>query len=159
MIRTKRFKYTPKELFSLLITLYFKKSWWVYVLVLILVMIMTEVDNQESLTLFLGVFTILYPFFYAIQLWKFVKSKSNKLLSSERLYEIDNEKIQGIFDEVTHSTIKLDHFIKVEFISNTYLLFLSKSQFIYIPVESFEQESDRMWFDAEVISKVKNRLG
>ena len=155
MIKTKRFKYTPKELFSILLMRYAKKRWWLFAWIWILGIIMIIIDNQDSFTYFFIGFSIVYPVLLVIQFWRYVNSNSNKILLLERFYEIDNDKVNGIIDEDTHSTIKLEHFIKVEFIRNTYLLFIAKNQFVYIPVDSFESDDDRKWFESEIISKIK----
>jgi uncharacterized membrane protein YqjE len=155
MIKTKRFKYTPKELFKLLILRYARKRWWLFAWILILTIIMILLDNKDSFTYFLIVFAIIYPVLLVIQFWRYVNSKANKLLLSERHYEIDQDKINGILDEDTHSTVKIEHFIKVEFIYNTYLLLIAKNQFLYIPIDAFESEDDRRWFESEILSKIK----
>ena len=90
-----------------------------------------------------------------MQFWRYVTSKDNKIMFLERHFEIDNEKINGIIDQGTYSPIKLEYFIKVDFIRKTYLLYNAKNQFIYIPVDSFESDSDREWFDNEIIKKIK----
>lgn len=155
MVKTKRFKYTPKELFGILIMRYAKKRWWLLAWIWTLTIIILMMDAQDSFTYFMIGFAVFYPVLLVIQYWRYVNSKSNKLLLSERFYEMENDKIHEILDEDTHSTIRLDHFIKVEFIRNTYLLFIAKNQFVYIPVDSFESDEDRNWFDAEIISKIK----
>jgi len=155
MIKTKRFKYPSKELFNILMLRYTKKRWWLFAWIWVLTIIMIVVDSQDSFNYFLMGFSIVFPVLLVIQTWRYVNSNSNKLLLLERYYEIDNDKINGIIDEDTHSTIKLEHFIKVEFIRNTYLLFIAKNQFVYIPVDSFESIEDRKWFESEIINKIK----
>lgn len=156
MIQTKRFKLTPKELFIILITRSVKKRWWFSAWIWIAAIIMIIVDSQNSLTYLMVGFAILIPILAAIQFWRYVNSKSNKLMLHERYYEIDNDKINGILDEDTHSTIKIDHFIKVDCIRNSYLLFIAKNQFVYIPFASFESDDDRKWFETEIISKINS---
>ena len=68
---------------------------------------------------------------------------------------MDNDKIITVIDEDTHSTIKIEHFIKLELISNTYLLFIAKNQFIYVPLNAFKNNEDRAWFEAEIINRIK----
>jgi hypothetical protein len=155
MIKTKRFQYTPKELFAILIMRYLKKRWWLFAWILLLGIVLILMDSHDSFSYFFIGFAIVFPVLLVIQFWRYVNSKSNRLLLLERYYEIDNDKINGIIDNDTHSTIKLDHFIKVEFIRNTYLLFIAKNQFVYIPVDSFESGDDKKWFETEIISKIK----
>ena len=153
MIKTKRVKLTPKDLFLILILRYIKKRWWLLVLLWISAIILGLLETANSLVFI--VLAIIYPFVLMIQFWAYVKSKDNKSFFFERHYEIDNEKINGVIDQNTFSIRNLEHFIKVEFIQKTYLLFFSKNQFMYIPADSFESDADREWFDNEKVKKIK----
>lgn len=155
MIKTKKVKLTPKELFAILIQRYLMQRWWLIAWIWILAIIVGLQDKYDYFTYFLIVFAIVFPILIAIQFWKYAKSKDNKIMLLERHYEIDTEKINGIIDQDTYSPIKLEHFIKVVMIRKTYLLYIAKSQFIYIPIDSFESESDREWFENEIIKKIK----
>lgn len=155
MIKTKRVQLTPKELFLILIQRYIKKRWWLYVWLWALAIILGLDGINDSFEVFYLVFVVIYPILLVVQFWRFVVSKDNKLLLLGRHYEIDNEKIAGIIDSDTYSPIKLEHFIKVEMIRKTYLLFIAKSQFIYIPSDSFETNEDREWFESEIVKKIK----
>jgi len=156
MIKTKRVKLTPKELFLILILQYLKKRWWLFAWIFILAIIMLGLDGiGDSFKIFFILFTIICPILIVIQFWMHVVSKDNKIMFLERYYEIDNEKINGIIDQDTYSPVKLDYFIKVDFIRKTYLLYIAKNQFIYIPANSFESDADREWFDNEIVKKIK----
>ena len=155
MIQTKNVKLTPKELFEILILRYAKQRWWLYAWIWILAIIIGLQETYDYFAYFFMVFAIVYPILVVIQFWRYVKSKDNRILFLERHYEIDSEKINGIIDQDTYSPIKLEHFIKVVMIRKTYLLYVAKSQFIYIPIDSFKSESDRVWFENEIIKKIK----
>lgn len=100
---------------------------------------------------------IIYPILIVWQLWRYANSKDNRIFLLERYYEIEKEKINGIIDGDTNSPIKIEHFIKVDLIKNTYLLFIAKNQFIYIPIDSFQTESDLNWFKSEIVSQIKKK--
>src|SRR5690554_681174 len=151
MITTKKVKLTPKELFSILILRYIKKRWWLFVWIWLLAIILGLKEQYDYFDKFFIVFAIIYPILLIIQFWRYVVSKDNKLLLLERYYEIDAEKINGIIDKDTYSSIKLGHFIKADLIKKIYLLYIAKNQFIYIPIDSFENDSDREWFENEII--------
>jgi hypothetical protein len=155
MITTKKVKLTPKDLFSILILRYIKKRWWLFIWIWGLALILGLDGINDSFDVFFIVFAIIYPILLLIQFWRYVTSKDNKILLLERYYEIDNEKINGIIDKDTYSPIKLEHFIKVDLIRKTYLLYIAKNQFVYIPIDSFESDSDREWFENEIIKKIK----
>lgn len=155
MITTKKVKLTPKELFSILILRYIKKRWWLFVWIWVLAIILGLKEQHDYFDKFFIAFAIIYPILLIIQFWRYVVSKDNKLLLLERYYEIDSEKINGIIDKDTYSPIKLEHFIKADLIRKTYLLYIAKNQFIYIPIDSFENDSDKEWFKNEIIKKIK----
>jgi len=155
MIKTKRVKLTPKEFFNILIIRYIKRRWWLIVWIWGLALIISFKEDYESFDYFFFGMAIIYPIILIWQFWRYVNSKDNKILLLERHYEIDSDKINGIIDEETYSPIKLDHFIKVDLIRNTYLLYVAKNQFIYIPIDSFETEIDKKWFKEEIIEKIK----
>lgn len=155
MIKTKKVKLTPKDLFLILILRYIKKRWWLFAWIWILAIILVSDGINDSFDMFFTVFAIIYPILLVIQFWRYVTSKDNKLLLLERYYEIDSEKINGIIDQDTYSPIKLEHFIKVDLIRKTYLLYIAKAQFIYIPIDSFENDSDKEWFENEIIKRIK----
>ena len=155
MIKTKRVKLTPKDLFLILILRYIKKCWWLFAWISFLAIIFGLNGINDSFDIFFIAFAIIYPILIVIRFWIHVTSKDNKSFFLERHYEMDNEKINGIIDQDTFSTQKIELFIKVEFIQKTYLLFFSKSQFMYIPANSFESDADREWFDNEIVKKIK----
>lgn len=156
MIQTKKVKLTAKELFFILIKKYFKKKWGLYVCMLLVgAMVMSNGINDNDK--FFIAFFFIYPLLVLFQFWRHVNSKDNKLLLAERHYQIDNEKINGILDKDTFSPIKLDHFIKIDLVNKTYLLYITKNQFIYIPINSFESDEDLQWFEKNIINTIKNR--
>lgn len=155
MITTKKVKLTPNELFSILILRYLKKRWWLFVWIWVLAIILGLKEQHDYFDKFFIVFAIIYPILLIIQFWRYVVSKDNKLLLLERYCEIDADKINGIIDKDTYSPIKLGHFIKADLIRKIYLLYIAKNQFIYIPIYSFENDSDREWFENEIIKKIK----
>ncbi len=89
-----------------------------------------------------------------LQLWKNVSSAKNKMWRIERYYEIFDDKINVIMDEDASSSIKINHFIKVVVIRQTYLLFISKNQYIYIPFSLFKSNEDREWFESEFVKNI-----
>uniref|UniRef100_UPI003216FC48 YcxB family protein n=1 Tax=uncultured Draconibacterium sp. TaxID=1573823 RepID=UPI003216FC48 len=157
MIVTNRIKLTYKNLFLILITRYIKKRWWLLIWIWVLATILALQENYTSFEYFFMLLAIIYPLALVIQFWMYVKSNDNKLLLTERHYEIDSEKIVGIIDSDTYSPIKLEHFIKVDKIRETYLLYISKNQFIYIPGSSFKNDSEKEWFETEIIKKIANK--
>ena len=155
MVTTKRVKLSQMDLFLILILRYLKKRWWLIAWMWVLAIAFMISGNNDSFDVFIIVFAIIYPILLIIQYWRYATSKDNKLMLLERYYEIDGEKIKGIIDQDTISLIKTEHFIRVDLIRNTYLLYIAKNQFIYIPIDLFETDADREWFESEIIKRLK----
>lgn len=156
MITTNKVKLTPKDLFLIFVIQHMKKHWWILAGLLVLVFVVWTKGVYDNFGLFIIIFTAFYPFSILFQFWMYVVSKDNKILLLERQYEIDENKIYGIIDGET-SPLKIEHFIKVDIIRSTYLLYVAKNLFVFIPMESFESESDRIWFENTIIKKIKNQ--
>jgi len=155
MITTKKVKLTSKEYFSILITRYVKRRWWLIAWIWGLAIIMCLTGDYGEFEYFFTGMAIVYPILLVWQFWRYANSKDNKLFLLERYYEIEKGKINGVIDDDTSSPIKIEHFIKVDLIKNTYLLFIAKNQFIYIPIDSFQSKNDLNWFRNEILTQIK----
>ena len=155
MITTARIKLTSKKLFEILISTYLKKRWWLLAWIWALIVILLLDTNKDTMELFLILFLILFQALLVIQFLRYAYSKENKVFLLERYYEIDNNMITGIMEDGTSQPIKTEHFIKVIQTSKYYLLYIAKSQFIYLPVDSFLNPNDKEWFENEIIKKIK----
>ncbi|MGV8094669.1 MAG: YcxB family protein [Mangrovibacterium sp.] len=144
-------------LFKILIRIYLKKRWWLLAWVWILVVILLFMENRDALANFLIVFIVLFQILLIVQYWFYARSKDNKVFFLSRYYEIDTEKIVGFLEDGTSTPIKIEHFIRAIKIDNYNLLYLSKTQFIYLPNECFKSETDRQWFEKEVLGKIVPR--
>ncbi len=90
-----------------------------------------------------------------IQYRRYAYSKENKVFLLGRYYEIDSDMITGIMEDGTSQPLKTEHFIKIIKTSKYYLLYIAKSQFIYLPVDAFSNNTDIEWFENEIIKKIK----
>lgn len=156
MITTKKIKLTSKKYFKILITRYIIKRWWLIVCVWTLAIIMWFIGNHGAFEYYYFTsMAISYPFLLVWKLWRYANSKDNKLFMLERYYEMDKNKITAIIDDDINSPMKMEYFIRVYLIKNTYLLYIAKNQFIYIPIDSFKSESDLNWFKNEILPQIK----
>lgn len=155
MIKTKKIQLTTSTFFSTLLNVYLKKRWWLIIWILIIGILVSTGKRRESTEIFIMIFSFAYPFVIAFQYWRFANSKDNKVFLLEREYEISNDKIIGTLSDGTSSTILIEHFVKVLKLKTSFLLYISKTQFIYIPKDAFKTEADKIWFEQEIISKIK----
>jgi len=142
-------------LFKILIRVYLKKRWWLLAWVWVLVIILLLMENKDTFANLLIAFIILFQLLLIFQYWFYARSKDNKIFFLGRYYEIDPEKIVGFLEDGTSSPIKIEHFVKAIKIDNYNLLYLAKTQFIYLPNQCFKCEADRQWFEKEILSKIK----
>ncbi|MCB0402144.1 MAG: YcxB family protein [Flavobacteriales bacterium] len=156
MISTNPITLNSKEFFQILITVYFRKRWWFLSLLLLLAVfyLFTSI-NLGSFRYFFITFSVVYPLLIIYQYWAFANSSKNKIFFLEKHYDIDTETLTGHVADGTQSTIKISHFVNVVTLKHCYLLYLSKSQFTYIPFASFKTPEDRIWFEEEVVGQLK----
>ena len=158
MIETSRFSLTKKDFFQLLLHRYLKKRWWLLLWIIVLAILVNIMeDDFDSFTLFITVFAVIYPLLLFWKLSQYTNSKDNKLFYLERYAHISTEEIVVFLDDDTSSTMKLGHFIKTERIKNYHLLFLAKDNFIFIPEVAFKTNQDKIWFENEILKKIKGR--
>jgi hypothetical protein len=155
MVTTAKIKLTNYKFFEILISTYLKKKWWLMAWIWTLILILLLDRNKDSIELFLVLFLILFQIILVIQYRRYAYSNENKVFLLERYYEIDNDMINGKMEDGTSQPIKIEHFIKVIKTSKYYLLYLAKSQFIYLPVDAFSNHNDLEWFENEIIKKIK----
>lgn len=158
MITTEKIQLTSLDLFKILLITYFKKKWWLFLLIWAMGASLFLDSRNDSFADFFVVFAISYPIYFLIFYWRYANSKDNKIFLLERYYGISEDKIVGILDDGTESPIKLEHFIKVVELKKFYLLYISKSQFIYIPKDSFKSESDKEWFVKEIVKRIGKNI-
>lgn len=152
MIKTKTVRISKNKLLAIILLRYLKRRWYLILTVLLLGLVISQKENPEQIDLFFISICFLYPLLIIIQFWIWVNSKQNKIFFTDRMYEIDEDKISGRTDSISFSTVEKKHFIKNDLILKTYLLYLSKGQFFYIPLDSFESEQDRIWFEQNYIN-------
>lgn len=155
MIITGKIKLTSKKFFGILIKTYLKKKWWLLAWIWALILILLLDNNNDSIELFLIFFLLLYQVLLVIQFRRYAYSKENKVFMLERHYEIEPDIINGIMEDGTIQPLKTAHFIKVVQSSKYYLLYIAKSQFLYLPIDSFSNSNDKQWFENEIVKKIK----
>ncbi|MGL2963673.1 YcxB family protein [Flavobacterium sp. RSB2_4_14] len=157
MIKTNKIQLTTNTLFSTLLRVYFKKRWWLILWMMIFGILVSTSSKRGFNEIFIMVVSFAYPFLIVLQYWRFAKSKDNKIFLLEKEYEIQDNKIIATLSDGTTNTIMTEHFVKVIKLKTAYLLYLSKTQFIYIPKDAFKSEAEKSWFEQEIINKIKPR--
>ncbi|MGH1364563.1 MAG: YcxB family protein [Calditrichia bacterium] len=154
MITTHPTRLSQQSLFRLHIANYIKRRKWYWVALFALAAFHATSDSYGPLEIFFIGFPFIYFLLLIWAFWRHAYSDENKAMLLERYYEISTDKINYIIDQETQSTIKLEHFVKVQFTQDIYQLYLTKHQFLYIPTDLFKSASDRQWFEKEIVSRV-----
>ena len=155
MIKTKKFSLTNHDYFKIIITIYFKRRWWIISLMLFIGLLFLLKKDKDSLEYFLIFLGFIYPILILIQFWRFAISKENKIFLAERFFEISKDSLTGKLNDGSEDVIKKENFIRTLELKKYYLLYISKSQFIFIPKEVFMDQKDKDWFIREYIKQIR----
>jgi len=155
MITTEKRQLTSIEYFKLIMTIYIKKRWWLYIWIWAMGLFFLCLEKRGSFENFFLYFSIVFPLLFLFQNWRYAHSKDNKIFLLERYYQIDNEKIVGYLSDGSESLMKLENFNRIAQTKKYYILYLSKNQFIYFDKDSFKSEHDKIWFENEILMNIK----
>ncbi len=151
MIVTEKIRISNKDMFSILISNYLKKRWWLFAWIWIMILILLVRENNDKFDYFIVVALVAIQLLIVFQYWGIANAKDIQV----KTYEIDSDKIVGTTIDGTKISIENGLFIKVVKTSKYYLLYTTKIEFIYLPISSFKSSEDREWFENEVIAKIK----
>ncbi len=155
MIITEKIKLTTKELFNILIKSYLKKRWWLLAWIWVMIIILLLRESNDNFGYFVVAALIILQAIILYQYWGYANSKEYVQLLLERQYEIDSEKIVGIAADGTITPYEMQQFISVMKTSKYYLLYTTRTDYIYLPVSSFKSAEDKECFETEIITKIK----
>lgn len=142
-IKTKDFELTRKEYFKILMINYFR--WW-FIAFIFVIGIFLRKNWYWQIGLLYCIWLIIYFWFYA-------NSKKNKIFFKRRRFEINDDFLIGYLEDGSLDKLKIDNIVKVIRKARYYLLYMSKSSFIYFPLEIFSSSEDINNFDALLKSK------
>lgn len=145
-IKTKDFELTKKEYFKILMINYFK--WWFIAFIFLMGIFVRKI-------FYWGVI-LAYCIWLILYFWFYTNSKKNKIFFKKRHFEINDDFLICYLEDGSLDKIKIDNIIKVIKKPKYYLLFISKNNFIYLPLEIFSSSEDIKNFDS--LFKSKNLL-
>lgn len=156
MIKTKEIRLTGNEFFYLLLSTYIKKRWWLLVWIWAMILILLVGSTMSYIEYLVSIFLILLQIIQILQYWFYANARDNRIYLLPRYFAIDNEQITEYMNDGTSSIIKIDRIIRVMQVRKSYLLFVARNEYIYLPFDAFESPEDIEWFENEVIRKIKN---
>lgn len=134
---------------------YFRTRWWFLAVFIVVLAVYSAVGESGPVRTLVNVFLVAYPVLIVAGYWHYAHSQENKIFFVGRYYKIDREKLVGVLNDGTESTIRKEHFVRAVRGRRFYLLYLSARQFIFLPRTSFQSESDIRWFREEFLSGIK----
>jgi hypothetical protein len=151
MITTNKVQFTNKSYFKILLQINAKKYAWFLILAWGLALTNLFKDVLGDFDIFYIIFSIVFPIYFIFYYWRFANSKENKIFFLERYYTIDENKIVGFLSDGTESIIKSEHFIKFLEVKESFLIYISKNQFLYFPKNAFKTIEDEKYFRKTIL--------
>lgn len=155
MIKTKEVTLTANEFFFLLLSIYIKRRWWVLVWIWGMILILLFGSQMSYVEYMVSVFLILLQIIQVLQYWLYAHARDNRIYLLPRYFVIDNDQVTEYMNDGTSSVIKLDKVIRVMQVRKSYLLFVARNEYIYLPFDAFESPEDIKWLEEQVIANVK----
>lgn len=154
MIKTKEFPFPKSIYIKILVFNSLKRSLWAFVFMIVLAGY--QATKGPSLTLLLiAVLPVLLLSYIVFRCWMHSNTKTHRLFFKERTFEINSKDIDIILKDGSTSKIQINDIARVVKNSSYYLLFLTKKQFIYVPLSAFKTPGDVNGFDS--ILKARKR--
>jgi hypothetical protein len=146
MIATKEFSISKKEYFKILAQLRFRKSWPVYAFTIFFAVYLLNDFGKDTFSTFFVIYGMFLTPFVFLYLYFWTHSNKNKIVFVPRQLTIDNEKISTTIDGAL-SEIPLKYITKIIELKQYWLIYISKSQFVFVPKTVFHSESDCKEFE------------
>ncbi|QHI34808.1 hypothetical protein IMCC3317_01520 [Kordia antarctica] len=145
MIETKAYQLTQDTFTKIVMQRLFIKKWWIFALFLLAICYYLFADNQSVADSFLTFLIFGYPLFYIGYTFYWSRSKNHKGLLAETNLEFDDATM--LFKK-NDNEIKIPYknIIRLEDYEKYWLLYISKTNFIYVPKNIFHTEDDFIMF-------------
>ncbi len=146
-ITTHPYSLDKKRYFNLLVKLFFKRKWYISVLMATILILYIPKFSENSFTRFAVIFGIIYIPLNIYRIYRWVYAKNNANYFIESVLTVDNSFLyfKDIADNETKVSVAT--FVKMTQTEHEYLLYLSQNNFSYIPKSAFKTDEDRAYFE------------
>lgn len=141
MIKTKPYHLDKNEYAKIVIAKKFKKSWWLYLILISLAIVHLTILEDKKSSPFVIIFGLSYPFISALWLYFWATSSKKSLLFKETELQFDDSNLYFKRDG-NESKIPRKNITKVVTKKDSWLLYISSDQFIYIAKNIFYSDDD-----------------
>lgn len=150
-VKTKEHSMTKGEYLSIIVGNYLRHRWWLFFILWAFAIILIIMDDPFAMafTIVAG-FSPLIAFLYLLyHAW----TPKNKVYYLPRVVELDYDFLSATSPDGGVNRMRLEHFISAKRTSNSFILRLSKLQFVFIPFRAFETKEDKEIFHEIIKSK------
>lgn len=146
-ITTHPYSLEQKRYFNLLVNLFFKKKWYMLVLIASLLIFYIPKFSENAFASFAVIFGLLYIPLSIFRIYRWVYAKNNATYFVESVLTVDTSFLyfKDIADNETK--IAVTTFVKMSQTEHEYLLYVSQNNFSYIPKTAFKTDEDRAFFE------------
>lgn len=123
-----------------------RRYWWLYLITLVFSLLLLERFGKDPVATIYVCIAMTYIFGIFVYLYFLAKSSKNKNLFIPRRLIVDSEKIVSQSEGNVYNELPLTYIINAIERKSYWLLFIAKSQFIYIPKNAFISPEDAAAF-------------
>lgn len=135
-ITSKSFQLTKYQYYKILLRKYFQRRIWFYVFLWIVTIFISLIDIN-FVTILLILYAFLYPLIICLVIYRRA-IKADSQIFTERKIEFKQNILTVYFSNNTQTEIKKSSISKIVNRNKYCMLYISKNQFIYIPVKAFD---------------------
>lgn len=146
IIKTKKYQLPTGTYIKMGLINIIKEQWWV---ILIALAICLGFFWIASIWWFVGAIIAygLYVLFWAIQFTGVTQMEQNKVIFEKLSYEIDSRQILMKLNVREGMPVQWNMIKRVEMTKDSYVLYMSKAQFIHLPFRIFNSDNERKFME------------
>jgi len=146
--KTKKYKLEKKRYMRLGLVNVLKEQWWVVLIALGIASLTFVYPETIWFYIIAGAGFILYLIFWLIQFVGVTQLPQNSILFEKLAYEIDSRQILIKFSTKQGMPITWDQIKKAYRFRKTFILIISKAQFIHLPYTIFNSDNEIKFVEA-----------
>ena len=152
MIQTSTYSLSSKTYFKILVENRLRRFWWLYLLMIIFSMASLDRFGEDSFITTYIIVSVLYLPGIIIYLYLWASSEKNRNLFIPHRLTIDENKITSTSEGNLHNELPLHFILNVVERKTYWLLYIAKSQFLYLPKAAFPTAEDQAEFRRLIMS-------
>lgn len=156
-IQTNSFSMTPAMYFKIVAKTRLKRYWWLYLGCFLIACMFLPDFGAKDLATFMVIMGFFYPPFLFVYLYFWTTSSKNKAVFVKKQLTINNEKILATLVDNINNEIPFSYIQNVIETNEYWLLYVTASQFLYIPKTVFRTTADLNKFE-EIIQSLKDQM-